>query len=464
MVAVYYNNHIAVPLYEGLSSSLAYEDLYWPVGSSLYLDFEKSIYMRKGAVISQSSSISCTRSTTGYALTAAGVLQNFAINTARRTDRGLLVEQSSTNLQLYSQDLDNAAHTKVRCSITANATTAPDGTLTADKAVEDTTASNSHVYGNNISITSGTTYTRAMFIKAAERSQAAIVFPGSAFTSTQVVFDASNGTSTVTAGSVIARDIIPLANGWYYCYATITATATASAFIETRLCVANNATYTGDGVSGLFIWGMQTEASVVPTSYIPTTSATVTRGADTISVNNFSDWYNAPEGSVFIEAETNINTSRDNVYFGFSDNTFNESIYGKIGTGGNMNSPIVIDGGVSQTASLGLVAMGSYSSFAMASRYKLNDVHNAVNGSMVSSGDTSATIPTVDRLHIGNASWSGANGWVNTYIKKFAYIPRALSNTELQQLTLSGLIALFNIIMLNSYDFLTDVAGGLITL
>lgn len=57
---------------------------------------------------------------------------------------GWRLEATKTNLVGYSEQFDNAAWTKARSSITANLATAPDGTATADKLVEDTTTSNTH--------------------------------------------------------------------------------------------------------------------------------------------------------------------------------------------------------------------------------------------------------------------------------------------------------------------------------
>jgi hypothetical protein len=46
------------------------------------------------------------------------------------------IEKVRTNLALYSEQFDNAYWAKSQATITANATTAPDGTLTAEKFIE----------------------------------------------------------------------------------------------------------------------------------------------------------------------------------------------------------------------------------------------------------------------------------------------------------------------------------------
>jgi len=47
------------------------------------------------------------------------------------------------------------------------------------------------------------------------------------------------------------------------------------------------------------MWGLQFEEGSFPTSYIPTTSSTVTRSADVASMTgtNFSSWYNQGQGT-----------------------------------------------------------------------------------------------------------------------------------------------------------------------
>ena len=51
---------------------------------------------------------------------------------ATRVNSSGLVEKVRTNLALYSEDLTNAAWTNFNMTISANATTAPNGTTTAD--------------------------------------------------------------------------------------------------------------------------------------------------------------------------------------------------------------------------------------------------------------------------------------------------------------------------------------------
>jgi hypothetical protein len=77
-----------------------------------------------------------------------------------------LIEESRTNLQVYSEEFDNGAWSKVRTTITANTIIAPDGTLTADKLVQDNDKASAGVIYDTKSLTLGNDYTFSCYAKA----------------------------------------------------------------------------------------------------------------------------------------------------------------------------------------------------------------------------------------------------------------------------------------------------------
>jgi hypothetical protein len=177
----------------------------------------------------------------------------------------------------------------------------------------------------------------------------------------------------------------------------------------------------------------QIEAGSFPTSYIPTTTGTAVRSADVCSITagNFTSFYTQSEGTLF--AQTQKTSTNSNAFIiSVSDNSFNNE------TDLRYNS-------VSQVASLmnvsnvnqlvGLQAnITSGDAVKQSIAYKLNDCAYAVNGASPIS-DTSALIPTVDRLTIGNVAVVGQAFYLNGHIAAIRYYRKRLPNAKLQALT-----------------------------
>jgi len=242
---------------------------------------------------------SFTRASTATYYGSDGLIKTAAIDKPRlnynpaylSSGPTLLLESASTNLLTYSEQFDNAVWEKNNAIITANATTAPDGTVTADKLVEDTTT-NVHFLLRVQSVTAGLIYTQTLFVKSGERTQITLAGGAPAFTVAQIVnFDLTTLSVTVLSGTATG-EISVMANGWLRITVKYPA-ATESAVVGFQIRVTASAqSYLGDGTSGLYIWGAQLEASSFPTSYIPTVASQVTRAAD---INTASLLSTAPE-------------------------------------------------------------------------------------------------------------------------------------------------------------------------
>lgn len=171
----------------------------------------------------------------------------------------------------------------------------------------------------------------------------------------------------------------------------------------------------------------QLEAGAFPTSYIPTTTATVTRAADVASItgSNFSSWYNQTEGTVFFEG---INPAISTTAFAVSDGSTNNRLQMESGT--NSRIARVVSGGTTQAANSIAYTYGTSQRFAIS--YATGSI-NFANAGTLGTEDTSATIPTVDQARIG-ANPTGANP-LNSTIKRLTYWPVRLANTTLQSIT-----------------------------
>lgn len=182
-----------------------------------------------------------------------------------------------TNLAQYSVDLTQAFWTKSALSAVGNVAIAPDGTPTADKLVEDATTSLRTLYHTFASVQPSTVYTTSVYAKAGERTWLRMT-EGNTLTAT-AFFNLSNGTvGNITGTGSPTASILSIGNGWYRCILSWTSLATQTAANVQAGPVLNNGggSYAGDGVSGLYLWGIQFESGSAPTPYISTTAASVT--------------------------------------------------------------------------------------------------------------------------------------------------------------------------------------------
>ena len=210
-----------------------------------------------------------------------------------RESLGLLVEKARTNFTTGSEDIE--LYSQQRVSTTANAGVAPDGNQTADLVTENTESAG-HYVGRSVSAwTAGKTYTMSIFAKEnpnnLNKRYLSIVGVSATFGVTVAcAFDLTGEGSyqLLNAGTNPSAAITRMANGWYRCSFTVDATVTTASGVQYRytddqsVAVKN---YQGDGVSGFYLWGAQTEEGAFPSSYIQTPSGTtVTRAGDVIQI------------------------------------------------------------------------------------------------------------------------------------------------------------------------------------
>lgn len=365
----------------------------------------------------------------------------FDYDGATLAPKGLLIEEQRTNLLTYSDQFDNVAWTKTRATITANAVTSPDGTVNADKLIEDTSAgTHSARNATSVTITSGTTLTATVYAKAAESASICVgIGDGAGINISRATFNLSTQAITfiTTAAANVSTPIpliTPVGNGWFRCSvtATVSNVTTAQAWYF-RVSSGGGISYTGDGVSGIYIWGAQLETGTFPTSYIPTVASQVTRIADSavMTGTNFSSWYNAVEGTLYSVAST-LDVTAARIGVAITDGTNNNRIQNGYGT-----APLafVSASGTSQMSQgFGSITPVNNVFSKVSLAYKLNNGNAAVNNTL-GTLNTSLTVPVVDRLQLGNLS-VGTGSNLNGNIRKIAYYPIRLSDSELREITI----------------------------
>lgn len=386
--------------------------------------------------------VTFTRASTATYFNAAGILSTAAINAARfdydpatLQPRGLLMEDSRTNLMLWSEAFDNSVWVKTASTITPDSAVAPNGNTTADKWVEDTSEAAKRLQ-QQVTVTSAATVTISVVAAAAGRTQF-ILFE--AFSAKGSKFDLSNGTIlTADAASGLSAPtssaIVALGGGKYRCSITATVPGT-SASLSAFLSNGTTPLYTGDGASGIYIWGAQLEQAAYSTSYIPTTTATVTRSAD-VNFATPSGGMSATAGTVVADyfftypAAAGLNSLlAEPSNAGDSNNDIR--VY--VGAGGLGTTAEVITGGANKGTIGGAAALAG-TAHSTASAWTTSNITVLTDGGTVSTSATlTGSLPTLTRIAMGN--WSPGGQALNGYVRRFRYWSRALSTAEMQQAT-----------------------------
>lgn len=376
------------------------------VKPTLNLDFTKGIL---------DSRITFTRNSTATYFGSDGLLKTAGINQPRfeydpitRQPKGLLIEESRTNLLTYSEQFDNAIWAKIGTTIVANNTIAPDGSLTADTI---TFSSGGYIYQTIYpTFSAGTAYTFSIYTKNSVR---ALTWGGATPAGTDV------------------WSVTSVGNGWYRQSLTRTFTNAGTGAIVQALM---NDVYQGTG--SFVYWGAQLEQGAFPTSYIPTTSAQVTRSYDNAFIASTGFSHRSDEGTLYAEAftplgqaagsnnSTIVTIGNPNAYL--ARIAYNASLNPRFAA--MNNSFAVINVFASATSATVIKYAGAYS-------MSQTSIALSVNGGTVVTSNTILPLAIVTPLvQIGFFGTTPDGIW-NSCIKKIAYYPKRLTDIQLQEIT-----------------------------
>lgn len=356
--------------------------------------------------------------------------------------KGLLIEEARTNLLTYSEQFDNAAWIKSAVTITANATTSPDGTVDAEKMAENTTSVSQFLVRQTYASFVAGAYTFTFYAKAAERIWTYFEV-GNTYANVNLSTGALGTTGQFSTGWTFgSASATAVGNGWYRCSITSTCTTPGSYFGgKIHTADANNSiAYAGTIGSGIFVWGAQLEAGASATSYIPTVASTVTRSADvaTMTGTNFSSWYNQSEGTFVVNlTPTGLPVGASNTrYLEANDGTANNRkpllFAAPAGTSAAQYRVAGADQAV-LTSSAGAFAVGV--NLRAATAYAVNDFGASYNGATALTDTSGSVSNTATQLTIGYATSGAGSEIYNGHIRQIAYYNTRLPNAQLQSLT-----------------------------
>jgi hypothetical protein len=346
----------------------------------------------------------------------------------------LLVEPQRTNILLRSQEFDNATWTKTNTSVTANNTTSPDGTANAEKlsATIATVVTPAEIIQSTSQLGS-TTYSYSVYAKKSTSNFIALRHTGVSG-NPYAWFNLNTGTiGTVQSG--ITAKIESVGNGWYRCTIVGTTPSVVSVNRVDMIVSDNDANYVCAINGSIFIYGAQLEAGAYATSYIPTTTASVTRNADVISKTGISSLINSEAGVIYYEGSAlSNNTSARVIELNESINTLSNNVYFRYEPANNLVAFTVFSGGVLQCNINYTLPLTQKNNYKMAFVWSLNRFEIWVNGSKVAE-DTSGIVPVASSLNKIIFYDRNLINYFEGNLKELAIWKTSLTNTQLAQLT-----------------------------
>lgn len=297
----------------------------------------------------------------------------------------LLLEPQRTNLLQRSQEFDNAYWLKSNCTITANSVNSPDGTQNADTIAN--TANGGKIY-KAFTSTAGY-YTLSVFVKKGTTSKAFLNFYNGAIADyvCETDFDLIAGTYTGAIGG--SAFITDYGNNYWRIGITYNLGSSSASEISIGL----NRSTTGNS----YIYGAQLEAGSYATSYIPTTSASVTRNIDSAYKTSASALIGQTEGTMFLDARI-YKHNNYNTLFILTHASGTGSGYVVIDIYPNNTIVCEYNNGSSQAK---IISSGTYidTRVKVAFAYKANDFVAYINGTQIgidTSGSTNVTLSNIN--------------------------------------------------------------------
>jgi len=199
---------------------------------------------------------------------------------------------SRENLLLFSEQANDANWGKGELTVSADVVASPLGTGTADKLVESTTVGAYHYRNQGVAKPAvATTYTYSVYVKNAGRGALGLRIDSSGngavvtynlTTGAQILVPGTYGTFT-NASSTITN----VGDGWWRISLTVTSDTATLIYVQEYLysLAASSIVYTGDGTSGVYVWGAQLEQGSVVSSYAITTATNITRSTTWLDIS-----------------------------------------------------------------------------------------------------------------------------------------------------------------------------------
>lgn len=376
---------------------------------------------------------------TGTLQTAASGIPRFDYDPTTLVARGILIEEQRTN-SIRNSTMSGAAVGTLptgwgtfinqgggSIGISVVGTGVENGLNYVDIRTNGTTGTSTYIYiipsnANHITAAVADNWNFSGYITRSAGSATGVA-------STSLTIYELNSSSGYTAAGTYSVSISAssLASQRKTALRTLTAAATAYVWPYIIVTFSNN---TAIDVT-YRIAGLQMEKGSAPTSYIPTTSAAVTRSADTLTIPTAS-WYNNSAGTAYLSAVKPVSRGVSSRFYSLYPSGSGEVSVINHSSAGSQIVLNVADSTGASVVGTSITGLNVGSIFKSAFAFNLNDFAASTNGGSITT-DTSGSFPTMTTLRIGDSTTS--NRSINSTIEKFRYYPSRVGDAQLQLLT-----------------------------
>lgn len=375
-----------------------------------------------------------------------GYIETVATNVPRIDHFGggcpsLLLENQSTNRQIYSQELDNSAWTKqADLTVTANQIISPSNELNADKVQRGSTINTNNYVFDQVSKSSASQLDIAVsvFVKQGEGDFFSMRAQGN-YSTGRVDFIYQFSTNTITANAagtdatLLSTKSENYGNGWYRLSLVFNSDAvgTNTIYFSPRATSGNIDSSDTSSSAFVYLWGVQVEENNYVSSYIPTTTSAVTRNAETCTGSGNVNVFNSLEGVLYVQMAANSDdlTYR---YVSISDGTNQNSVAIRFS---NISNQILVFTRIGGTfnAVLSTTSYTTTNFNKIAYRYKSGDFSLFINGTEINSSTSTQiyTSNTLNTLNFNDGQFAPMSG----KIKDLRYYDTTLTDQQLIELT-----------------------------
>ena len=413
---------------------MSIKHLYEDERPTLLLDFANSKTLDPRITVTRQSTATYVDDM-GIIRTAAAGVGRIDHDPATGDCLGLLIEETRYNDILNSQVFTSGYNKSGLNTITQNTTvTTPEGLTDGVGVITESSGGTVHQFyeASSAQVTGRRTY--SIFVKPNGRNYCVLMT--SSFT-----HDLANGTTLGSAsGEYESATTTKFSSGWVRCTVTVNH---SNSYDQFNFKLAKDGhqdySYSGDGSSGVYVWGAQLEVGPYPTSYIPTSGSSVTRNDDLVKIPAADlDFYNEPSGTVICNA----------AFVGTYNNASLKTFWSFGGANGNSQYGLKLVGYGFNNRLRTIDYVNTISGVYPGQAYTLTDL----NSTAVAYGPedhqlvVNGSAPANSTLTTGSG-WYGPTGAnvldignygniVNSIrIRRFAYYNTRLSNTALEALT-----------------------------